>query len=99
MIYSANRHQNCSLRHPSLAVSAAPLAQAVRQRRQQLRVSLDQAARWSGFSIQRWMQLENGSWIPDQFSDMDAIAGALREGVAKISFLCLLSSANNTGQK
>jgi hypothetical protein len=53
----------------------------------------------SGFSIQRWMQLENGSWVPDQFSDMDAIAGALGEGVAKISFLCLLSSANNTGQK
>jgi transcriptional regulator with XRE-family HTH domain len=99
MIYSAHRPQNCSLRRLSPAISAAPLARAVRQRRHQLRLSLDQAARGSGFSIQRWMQLENGSWIPDQFSDMDAIAGALGEGVAKISFLCLLSSANNTGQK
>jgi hypothetical protein len=99
MVYSSShRSQQRSARRFPHSLYAAPLARAIRERRNQLRLTLDQAARAAGFSLPQWIHLEVGTWIPDQFSDMDAIAGVLGEGVATISFLCLLASGNNTGQ-
>ncbi|HYF36162.1 MAG TPA: helix-turn-helix transcriptional regulator [Prosthecobacter sp.] len=57
----------------------------IRQRREQLGLTLAQAAELAGFpNAQKWWQLENGR-IPDpQISTLEAMAKALRCGAAKL---------------
>jgi hypothetical protein len=76
---------------PSSSRAGAPLARYLRSRRRKLRLALQQAAQRSGLSVRQWMRLEDGTWVPQQPAEMQAIATAIEATSSEISFGALLS--------
>ncbi len=55
---------------------ATALARFTERRRQELGLSVAEAAELSGLELSQWCALETG-WVPDDLSTLRAIAGAL----------------------
>lgn len=56
---------------------ASALARYTSNRREELGLTIAQAAELSGLQISEWMGLEDG-WVPEHLATLQAIAGALR---------------------
>jgi len=70
------------------------LAREVRQRRQQLGLSVQRAAQLSGMETSEWHALEAG-WVPSVESGLvDAIAGTLETGHIQTAFIAEVSRYN-----
>ena len=93
MSISSNQLFDCNVcpARQSSPCAAAPLAAAVRERRCQLGFGVDEAADLAGMSLSQWLALESGYWIPQERSDMRAIADALQGNITAISFLAFFS--------
>ena len=85
-------------KHPNVSAAertdmAMLLARNVRQRREQLGLSVQRAAELSGMVVSDWYALEAG-WVPDDESQLRAVAGALETGYLNLSFIAEISRYN-----
>lgn len=76
---------------PEVSPAASPLACAVRGQRTDMELTIQHAANLSGLSVELWQQLEAGTWIPDSFEDVEAVARGIGADGTMISFLALIS--------
>jgi hypothetical protein len=67
---------------------------AVRCRREQLGLSLDQAAYRAGVEAFMWFGLEEGAWVPEDTATLRSIADSLEASYIQVSFLALVSRHN-----
>ncbi len=67
------------------------LADAVRARRDELGLTVDECALRADMHPSRWMAVERGAWIPNERSEVRAIAEALHGDTTRLSFLALVS--------
>jgi transcriptional regulator with XRE-family HTH domain len=70
------------------------LGEDVRARRQQIGLSIAQAAELSGMESFRWAQMEMGCWIPEERNWFQSIADTLEVNIVEISFRALVSREN-----
>ena len=85
-------------KHPNVSAEertdmAMLLARNVRRRREQLGLSVQRAAELSGMVVSDWYALEAG-WVPDDESQLRAVAGALETGYLNLSFIAEISRYN-----
>ena len=85
-------------KHPNVSAAeradwAMLLARSVRQRREQLGLSVRRAAHLSGMVVSDWYALEAG-WVSDDESQLRAIAGALETGYIQTSLIAEISRYN-----
>ena len=85
-------------KHPNVSAAeridmAMLLARSVRRRREQLGLSVQRAAELSGMVVSDWYALEAG-WVPDDESQLRAVAGALETGYLNLSFIAEISRYN-----
>jgi transcriptional regulator with XRE-family HTH domain len=79
-----------TLRHRSPYANA--LGEAVRRRREQLGMTVRQAADRAGLQPFHWVRLELGAWVPDNNDpDAEAIADALDMNIVIIDWFALVS--------
>jgi transcriptional regulator with XRE-family HTH domain len=83
---SAPRHQTLSAGQP--ADLGLLLASCIRRRREELGLSIERAAELAGMAISEWCAREVG-WVPEEESQLQAIAGIL-----EVSFPCVLFVAD-----
>ncbi len=69
------------------------LARCVRRRRGELGLSIERAAELSGMVGSEWYALEAG-WVPNEESQLGAIAGTLESGYLTLSFIAEVSHYN-----
>ena len=68
------------------------LARSVRQRRQELGLSVQRAAQLGGMELSDWYALEAG-WVPEE-QRLRSIAGTLEIGYLQLSFIAEVSRYN-----
>ena len=76
---------------PEVPPSASPLACAVRGQRADYELTIQHAVNLSGLSVEQWQQLEAGTWIPNGFEEIEAVARGIGADGTMISFLALIS--------
>ena len=85
-------------KHPTVSAAertdmAMLLARNIRRRREQLGLSVQRAAELGGMVVSDWYALEAG-WVPDDESQLRAVAGALETGYLNLSFIAEISRYN-----
>jgi transcriptional regulator with XRE-family HTH domain len=82
--------------HPDPLANA--LGEFVRGRREKLGMTVRQAADRAGLLPFHWIQLELGSWVPDDNDpDQEVIADALDMNPVIVSFYALVSREHQQG--
>lgn len=74
-------------------------ANSVQARRQELGLSIFEAAELSGLAVYQWAAVEEGCWVPENRNVIRSIAGALETNGMNLILLASLSSWALSGYK
>jgi hypothetical protein len=74
-----------------VCLASSPLAKAIRHRRSYFELNIQHASELSGLSVEIWQQLEDGTWIPEGYEHIKAVARGVEADITMISILALAS--------
>jgi hypothetical protein len=74
-----------------VCLASSPLAKTIRHRRSYFELSMQHASELSGLSVEIWQELEDGTWIPEGYEDIKAVARGVEANITMISILALAS--------
>jgi hypothetical protein len=89
MTKSTGRSQNRRNQIPP----ALLLARYIEMRRNEIGLTIEQAAWLADLEVAKWQALESGAWIPDERTAIDKIADALNVWWPQIDLFSTLSRA------